>query len=181
MTRRAILLDRDGTLNARPAPHEYVTSPGAFEWLPGAAVALGELAGAGYVLAVASNQRGIARGSVTPGVLRAIEQRVQADLRPYGAQIAAFAYCPHELDAGCDCRKPKPGLLRRLAEQLDLELASSWMVGDSPTDVEAGRAAGCRTALLGAGECGAAADLLVASLPEFSRRLLRSAGLDSEK
>ena len=100
------------------------------------------------MLAVVSNQRGVARGLVSHETLTAIEAEIQAALAPHGVQIAAFRYCPHELDGGCDCRKPKPGMILALAGELQIDLARSWMIGDSVSDVEAGRAAGTRTALI---------------------------------
>ena len=174
MTRRAILLDRDGTLNVCAAPHEYVATVDAFEWLPGAPQALARLARAGYALGVASNQRGVARGLIEPAALAQIEQRIQDDLRPLGAAIDAFRYCPHDHADACDCRKPKPGLLRMLADDLDIDLERSWMVGDSASDVEAGRAVGCRTALVGTATTSPAPDLSVDSLAQFAE-LLESA------
>jgi D-glycero-D-manno-heptose 1,7-bisphosphate phosphatase len=150
MTRRAVLLDRDGTLNARPAPHQYVRSAEPFVWLPGAREALARLAGAGFLLAVVSNQRGVARGVVTPQTLDDIERRIDADLRAFGCRISSFRYCPHEIADDCTCRKPRPGMLLDLARELSFDLARSWVIGDSDTDVLAGHAAGCRTALVGA-------------------------------
>ena len=171
MTCRAILLDRDGTLNPRPAPHHYLTTAEGFSWLPDVPEALASLYRAGYMLGVASNQRGVARGLVHPDVLAAIERRIQKDLKPLGVAIDAFRYCPHDLDANCICRKPKPGLLHILAEDLDIDLEQSWMVGDAGTDVAAGLAAGCRTAVVGAQTVWPEPDLYVASLPEFAQRL----------
>lgn len=172
MTRRAVLLDRDGTLNVRPAPHQYVMAPEDFRWLAGVPEALARLSRAGYALGVVSNQRGVARGLVHPDVLTAIESRIQGDLLPLGVRIEAFRYCTHDYDANCDCRKPKPGLLRMLAEDLDVDLNESWMVGDTAADVAAGRAAGCRTALLAASTPWPRPDLRVASLAEFAEHLV---------
>jgi D-glycero-D-manno-heptose 1,7-bisphosphate phosphatase len=177
LSRRAVFLDRDGTLNERPPEHEYVSSEHDFAWLPGAREALARLARTGFVLAVASNQRGVARGLVTVAALHAVERKIQADLEPHGCRIEAFGYCLHDLDAGCACRKPRPGMLHDLAASLDLDLASSWMVGDAGSDVEAGRAAGCRTALVGAANArGAAADLVAPTLDETSRLIVASVG-----
>jgi D-glycero-D-manno-heptose 1,7-bisphosphate phosphatase len=150
--RAAAFLDRDGVLNPQPPPHEYLTSAEAFEWLPGAREGAARLAGAGYVLAVVSNQRGVSRGLVNEEALSGIEARIQAGLAQVGCRIEAFRYCPHGLDDGCDCRKPKPGMLLDLARELDLELATSWMIGDSTSDIDAGRAAGCHVALVGEGD-----------------------------
>jgi len=128
------------------------------------------------VLAVVSNQRGLARGLVSWATLAEIELEIQARLRERGAEIAAFRYCPHELDAGCDCRKPAPGMILELAGELELDLSRSWMIGDSPTDVAAGRAAGTRTALLDAGGAEGSADLLAGSLLEAAAAIVGREG-----
>lgn len=169
----AVFLDRDGTLNVRPPAHEYVRTAAGFRWLPGAREGVARLAALGYVPVVVSNQRGIARGLVRPETLGEIEARIQADLAGHGCRVASFRYCPHEIDAGCPCRKPRPGLLLQAAAEMGLDLAASWMIGDDESDVEAGRAAGCRTLLLGPG--GSAADLreaaeIVARSPGAIRR-----------
>lgn len=132
----------------RPPAHAYVTQIEDFELLPGALEGMERLASCAYRLVVVSNQRGISRGLVTEEALRATETALQAALRPLGAEIEGFYYCPHEIADDCDCRKPKPGLLIRAAAELDLDLETSWMIGDSPSDVEAGASAGCRTAYL---------------------------------
>jgi D-glycero-D-manno-heptose 1,7-bisphosphate phosphatase len=162
-----VFLDRDGTLNVKPAQHQYVTSAEDFTWLPGAREGLGKLAHAGYVLAVVSNQRGVGRGLVSPEVLLEIERRIQRDLAEEGCAIERFRYCFHNDEDGCDCRKPRPGMILDVAAELELDLATSWVIGDDPGDVAAGRAAGCRTALVG-GAHSEAADLLVASVAEAS-------------
>lgn len=171
MSRPAAFLDRDGTLNVRPAEHRHVGSAEAFRWLPGAAEGAARLARAGYTLVVVSNQRGVALGTVTPAALAAIEEVVQSGLEPHGARIASFRYCPHDLEPPCDCRKPAPGLLLAAADELGLDLAASWMIGDAPSDVGAGRAAGCRTALVG-GDTDDAADLHAESLEAASRLIV---------
>jgi D-glycero-D-manno-heptose 1,7-bisphosphate phosphatase len=147
--RRAVFLDRDGTLNVRAAEHEYVTRVEEFEWLPGAREALAAFAGAGYALAVVSNQRGVARGLVAKQTLTRIEARIQSDLRAYGCSIDAFRYCVHDIGDACACRKPRPGMILDLAAEHAYDLRESWMVGDSESDVLAGSTAGCRTALIG--------------------------------
>ena len=167
--RPAAFLDRDGTLNVRPPVHEYVVAESEFEWLPRAREALVGLHHAGYILAVVSNQRGVARGSVSPSALAAIEDRIQRDLARFGCRIEAFRYCLHDVDAGCACRKPRPGMLLDLAKELDLDLSRSWMVGDAESDIVAGKAAGCRTALLGTPGGAVAADVVARSLEEASR------------
>ena len=152
----------------RPRKHEYVRSAGDFAWLPGARDAISRLARAGFALAVVSNQRGVARGLVTRHTLSEVEVRIQRDLRPLGCSIAAFRYCPHEAHEECECRKPRPGMLLELAAALDVDLPSSWMVGDAETDVLAGAAAGCRTALIGGAAQGVRPDVVAASLADAS-------------
>jgi D-glycero-D-manno-heptose 1,7-bisphosphate phosphatase len=159
----AAFLDRDGTINRRPPPHEYVTRLEDFELLPGAVDGIAALSQCGFTLVVVSNQRGLARGMLTVEVLRATETVLQDALRPLGAEIAGFHYCPHDTDEDCGCRKPAPGMLLRAADELDLDLGSSWMIGDSESDVEAGTAAGCRTVSLGEAK---GATLSAATLPE---------------
>ena len=169
--RPAAFLDRDGTLNRRPPPHAYLTTPDAFEWLDGAREGAAGLAEAGYLLAVVSNQRGVARGLVTLETLRAIERRIQEDLRPLGAQIVAFRYCVHDLDAACTCRKPAPGMIHDLAGDLELDLGRSWMIGDSETDVATGRHAGCHTAIIGGDLPETKAEVAGSTLLDVSQRI----------
>jgi D-glycero-D-manno-heptose 1,7-bisphosphate phosphatase len=173
LSRPAAILDRDGTLNVRPAEHGYVTGPEDFAWVPGAARGAARLAAAGFVLAVASNQRGVARGLVKPEVLSALEAVIQRELAGYGCSIEAFRYCLHDYEAGCDCRKPRSGLLHALADEFDLDLRRSWMIGDSESDILAGRAAGCRTALVGRAPGLSRADLVAPSLEAASELIVQ--------
>jgi D-glycero-D-manno-heptose 1,7-bisphosphate phosphatase len=140
-TRRAAFLDRDGVLNRRPAKHEYVTSVDARDLLPGIADAVASLRCAGYLPIVVSNQRGVARGTVSEQVLAGIERL----LAESGVRVEAFYYCRHDIADDCPCRKPRPGLLLQAAADHGLDLSESVMIGDDETDVEAGRHAGCRT------------------------------------
>lgn len=156
----------------RPAEHEYVTRLDEFRLLPGAVEGMAELAACGFMLVVVSNQRGVARGLVSPKLLSATEKVIQTSLEPHGARVRGFYYCVHEIDEGCECRKPKPGLLLRAARELELDLAACWMLGDTESDIQAGISAGCRTAYLGtranvqstvtAGSLGEAAPLVCA-------------------
>jgi D-glycero-D-manno-heptose 1,7-bisphosphate phosphatase len=169
LRKHGVFLDRDGTLNVKPREHEYVTSEAEFVWLPGAAEGTARLARAGYVLAVVSNQRGVARGLVQPSVLCRVEELIQEELARYGYSIAAFRYCMHDLEEACDCRKPKPGMILQVARELDLDLAGSWVIGDSQTDIRSGKAAGCRTALIADSGDETEADIVAQSLAEVSR------------
>jgi D-glycero-D-manno-heptose 1,7-bisphosphate phosphatase len=172
LSRRAAFLDRDGTLNVRPPKSTYVTSPSDFAWLPGAREGAARLAGASYLLAVASNQRGVARGVLDPAALRALEAVIQQGLADHGCAIEAFRYCVHDEESMCGCRKPRPGMILELARELDVDLQRSWMIGDSETDVLAGQAAGCRTALVGTVPKRCAPDLVAPSLEAASELIV---------
>ena len=145
--RRAVFLDRDGTLNKDVG---YVHRKEDWQWLPGVAEALKRLRAVGYVLVVVSNQSGIARGMYDREALRQLEEWVNAELAAKNAAIDAWYYCPHlpEITGPCECRKPEPGLLLQAARDLELDLANSWMIGDRVRDVQAGIAAGCSSVLL---------------------------------
>jgi histidinol-phosphate phosphatase family protein len=140
--RRAVFLDRDGTINRNAPAGDFVRSPEALELLPGAAGAVSRLNAAGYAVVVISNQSGVARGMMTLGDVRSVNARLEELLALEGARLDGVYVCPHASSDGCPCRKPRPGLLTRAAEDLGLDLARSWTVGDSARDLEAGRAAG---------------------------------------
>ena len=145
MSRRAVFLDRDGTLNKEIG---YVGDPNDLLPVEEAGPALRRLAEAGYALVVISNQSAIGRGIFTEEQVAAVNARLAAFLRGDGVVLDAFFVCPHAPADGCDCRKPAPGLLLQARDRLDLDLAASWMVGDSVNDVVAARAAGVRPILL---------------------------------
>ncbi len=150
----AVFLDRDGTIIEDTG---YVDSPEKVRLLPGAAEAVKRLSAAGFRIVLVSNQSGVARGILNEGTLQRVHERVAALLGAAGAQLDAYYYCPF-LDGAeavvenyrkdSDLRKPRPGMLLKAAKEHDLELALSWMIGDSPGDVEAGRRAGCKTILI---------------------------------
>lgn len=139
-----IFLDRDGTLNVRPPKACYIEKPEDFVWLPGARQAVKELKDAGYKIILISNQPGIARGRLTEETLNRIHEKMQAELRQVGAGIDRIYYCPHDWDEGCECRKPKPGMLYQAQRDLSLDLTKCWMLGDDERDMHAGGDAGCR-------------------------------------
>jgi D-glycero-D-manno-heptose 1,7-bisphosphate phosphatase len=139
MARRALFLDRDGTLIVDVG---YPRDPEAVELVDGAADALRALQ-QGWALVVISNQSGIGRGLISEQQATAVHERFVARFAALGVRFAGFYYCPHAPDAGCACRKPAPGLLRDAAAELGLDLARSVMIGDKASDIEAGRAAGC--------------------------------------
>jgi D-glycero-D-manno-heptose 1,7-bisphosphate phosphatase len=149
VSRPAAFIDRDGTINVQPPPHTYLSSVDELEILPGALEGMKALADCGFALVIVSNQRGVGRGLISMDDVDAIDAEIRRRLGEAGGDLAGSYYCPHLNDDDCDCRKPKPGLLLRAASELDLDLAASWMLGDSATDIEAGVAAGCSTAYLG--------------------------------
>lgn len=174
--RKAVFLDRDGVLNRKAPEGEYITCWEEVEFLPGVFEAVRRLNKRGYLVAVTTNQRGVAKNLLTEAALREIHERMLKAFAGKGSPIAAIYYCPHEIDAKCKCRKPKPGMLLRAAQEHSINLAASWMVGDSLTDVQAGKAAGCRTVWLTEMKhmpSGAAApDLTANSLAEAVTRIL---------
>ncbi len=152
MADRAVFLDKDGTL-IEDVP--YNVDPDRIRFLPGTVAGLQALHRAGFRLVVVSNQSGVARGYFTEDALAPVERRLRGLLDEAGVPLAGFYYCPHHPEGSvpayalaCACRKPEPGLLLRAAREHDLDLPGSWLVGDILDDVQAGRAAGCRTVLL---------------------------------
>jgi D-glycero-D-manno-heptose 1,7-bisphosphate phosphatase len=171
---KAAFLDRDGVIN-RKAPHGgYITRWEDMQFLPGVAEAIGLLNRAGFLVIVITNQRCVAKGLITPAELETMHETMRAELARAGSTVDGVYYCPHELEPPCTCRKPRPGLLLEAARVHDLDLAGSWMIGDSDIDVEAGRSAGCNTArLLGSGEIESSkSDLVAQSLIDATRRIL---------
>ncbi len=146
--RPTVILDRDGVLNRRPPRVQYVRTWREFEWLPGTYEALRLLCNAGYRVIVVSNQAGIARGVMTESDLAHIHERLKANVASAGGQIDAFYYCPHDWDNGCECRKPKPGMLFQAQRDFHLDLSRTLVVGDDERDVQAADAAGCPAILL---------------------------------
>jgi D-glycero-D-manno-heptose 1,7-bisphosphate phosphatase len=151
----AVFLDRDGTIIEEVG---YPSSPDEVRLVPGAAEALARLADAGFALVVVTNQSGIARGLLTEDQLNHLHETLDDRFAARGARIEAFYACPHhpdplvakrrDLAVECTCRKPKPGMILQAAEDLDLDLEASWIVGDAWRDIQAGQAAGVRTVKL---------------------------------
>lgn len=164
--RRAVFLDRDGTLIE---DRGYLADPTGVRLVEGAARALARLRGGGWLLVVVSNQSGLARGLIRPDQHERVHARFVEALAAEGASLDASYYCLHGPADGCACRKPAPGMLREAARAHDIDLTASLMVGDKASDVEAGRAAGCRTAVLGGAP--ALADLRAATWDDLMRRM----------
>jgi D-glycero-D-manno-heptose 1,7-bisphosphate phosphatase len=155
LPRPAVFLDRDGTLIEEV---NYLAHPEQVRLLPGAAAAVGRLNGAGVPVVVVTNQAGVARGFFPEARVAEVHNHLDELLRAAGARIDGYFVCPHHPTEGiagfrlaCECRKPKPGLLRRAARELNLDLARSCMIGDKDSDLEAGARAGCRPVLVRTG------------------------------
>lgn len=144
----AVFVDRDGTLNEPPPPGGFLTRPEDVRLLPGAAGALRRLKEAGYLLVVFSNQSGVARGVMTLADVEAVNARLAELLAGGGARLDGVYFCPHRDGDGCECRKPRPGMLLSAAKELGIDLARSWGMGDAARDLAAARAAGCRVILV---------------------------------
>jgi D-glycero-D-manno-heptose 1,7-bisphosphate phosphatase len=150
--RPAVFIDRDGCLIEEMG---YLNHPSRVQLLPRTAAAVARLNAARVPAIMATNQAGIARGYFSAETLGLVNAEVERQLARQGARLDALYVCPHHPTAGaaayrksCECRKPKPGLLRRAAAELGLDLSRSVMVGDKPSDVEAGQAAGAAGVLV---------------------------------
>ncbi len=170
---KAALLDRDGVINRKAPEAEYITRWSEMLILPGVAQAISLLNKAGYLVIIVTNQRCVARGLITTSDLESIHQRLCKTLADAGASINAVYYCPHEVAPACGCRKPAAGMLLEASRQHDLDLAASWMVGDSTVDISAGKTAGCKTALLSdSAVVKEEADVLASSLLDAVHQIL---------
>ncbi len=187
---KAIFLDRDGTINKYVG---FLRDIDDFELLPGVSEAIKIINNSGYLCIVVTNQPVIARGEVTVSQLIEIHKKMETLLGNDGAYIDALYYCPHHPDKGfkgevpelkieCDCRKPKPGMLLKAAEDFNIDLSQSWMIGDGENDIKAGRAAHTYTGLIASknnvissdckDENDSGADIVAENLEEVVTRVL---------
>lgn len=175
---KAIFLDRDGTINKYVG---FLRNIDDFELEKGAAEAIKRINQSGYLAIVITNQPVIARGELKIAELEEIHNKMETLLGLQGAYLDAVYYCPHhphkgypgevaELKIDCNCRKPKPGLILEAAGKFNIDLKESWMIGDGENDIKAGKAAGCRTALIGNDEFGQT--LIAESLLDFVNNYL---------
>ena len=174
---KLVILDRDGTIN-----HDsdaYIKSPAEWRPIKGSLEAIARLTQAGYRVVVATNQSGIARGLFDTRTLFDIHDLLQRSVAQAGGRVDAFFFCPHAADAGCECRKPQPGMLLEVARRFNVPLAETCMVGDARRDLDAAAAAGARPVLVLTGKgrkTQAAGDLprgteVFADLAAFAERL----------
>ncbi|VVB95767.1 Glyceraldehyde 3-phosphate phosphatase [uncultured archaeon] len=154
--KRAVFLDRDGVLTQEP-PH-YAHRVDELEFIPGSPEAIRMLNKNGYVVIVVSNQSGIARGYYPEEDTDIFNQAMEKKLAEIGAHIDTIYYCPHHPEAiiekyrvDCDCRKPRPGMLKRAEKELNIDLKKSFMIGDRWSDIEAGKRAECKTVMVRTG------------------------------
>lgn len=175
---KAIFLDRDGTINKYVG---FLRNIEQFELLSGVSEAIRKINQSGYLAVVVTNQPVIARGEVTYTELQEIHNKMETILGKDGAYLDGIYFCPHHPDKGfkgevkelkinCNCRKPNPGLLLQAASDFNINLEQSWMIGDGKNDIQAGKNAGCKTALIGDDEFGQ--DITVYSLLEFVNQII---------
>lgn len=175
---RAIFLDRDGTINKYVG---FLKNIDDFELLPGVPEAIKAINESGFLAIVVTNQPVIARGEVTLEQLHEIHDKMETLLGNEGAYLDAIYYCPHHPHKGydgeipefkieCGCRKPKPGMLLQAAKDFNIDLSQSWIIGDGENDILAGKAAGCRTALIGSTDY--SQDMTVDSLNGFVEKIM---------
>lgn len=145
-TGTAVFVDRDGVINQER--RDYVTHWDEFRFLPGAVEALAALTQAGLDLFIVTNQSAIHRGIVSLDEVEGLHRRMVAALNAAGGHVRGIYLCPHTPEEGCACRKPRPGLLLRAAAEHDLDLTRCYLIGDKLSDMEAGRAVGCRCLLV---------------------------------
>jgi D,D-heptose 1,7-bisphosphate phosphatase len=176
---KAIFLDRDGTINKYVG---FLRNIDDFELLDGAAEAIRKINNSGYLAVVVTNQPVIARGEVTFEELDEIHKKMETLLGDEGAYLDGIYFCPHHPDKGfdgelpelkisCGCRKPKPGMLLQAAKDYNIDLSSSWMVGDGKNDIECGKNAGCKTCLIGREKFGQ--DCSAESLLDFVNQIVK--------
>lgn len=188
---KAIFLDRDGTINRYVG---FLRRTEDFELIDGVAEAIRKINSSGYLCIIITNQPVIARGELTVSKLDEIHNKLETLLGLEGAYIDGIYYCPHhphkgyegerpELKIDCECRKPKPGMLLKAADDFNIDLENSWMAGDGCNDIKAGKNAGCKTCLIREmnsekdDEFGQ--DMTVGSLKEFVEKLVKN-GIDTE-
>lgn len=148
MTKRFVLIDRDGTLNVE---RHYLSDPDQLELTTGAGPALRRLKERGLGVVVVTNQSGIARGKFDLATLDRIHDRLRAMLADEGVELDGVYFCPHGPEDGCGCRKPLPGMALQAAVDLGFDPARSFMIGDKPADIDLGRAVGATTFLVRTG------------------------------
>jgi len=175
--RRFVFVDRDGVINIERG--DYTTTIDEWQWAPGSLEGIKLLTDAGYHIIVITNQACIAKGIQTEEGLRILNEYMIDTIRSAGGDILAVYHCPHGDSDRCECRKPKPGMLLKAAEEHDIPLPDTFFIGDAPRDMEAGMRAGTRTILVTGTDTGAddisvtEADFRAVSLLDAARIVIR--------
>lgn len=176
---RAIFLDRDGVVIRKAADGEYIENLRDVKILPGSLEAIASLCRAGYKVFFVTNQRGIRLGRMSAADVEEIHSYLKRAIEAAGGVLSGAYVCPHDYSDECDCRKPNPGMLIQAAKDHSLSLKLCWMVGDSATDVQAGKRAGCKTTLIARDvderNVACAPDYVVGSLELFAQKIVASA------
>lgn len=141
----AVFLDRDGVINRKAPDGEYIADWRELRFLLGVVSAVWALHRAQFKIIIVTNQRGIALGKVRQADVEELHMRMRARFARRGVVIAGIYYCPHDISEHCCCRNPKPGMLLQAANDHALDLGACWIIGDAPSDIEAGRNAGCKS------------------------------------
>jgi D-glycero-D-manno-heptose 1,7-bisphosphate phosphatase len=157
-----IILDRDGVINHDSV--DYIKSPEEWVAIPGSLEAIAHLNRAGFHVLIATNQSGVGRGYYDLATLDEIHEKLTHELATVGGCIDGIFFCPHQPDEGCDCRKPKPGMLLQMKEKFNLDLTQIFFIGDSHVDIQAALTAGCKPLLVMTGN----GERTLTRHPEFS-------------
>jgi len=182
--KKAIFLDRDGTLIEEV---NFLSTAGQTRLFDHTAEALTLFRDSGFSLFVVTNQSGVARGFFDVGAVDEVHSKIRNELVLRGLRIESFEYCPHLPDAGCACRKPNTGMIERIRREYSIDLEQSWVIGDKLLDIQLGRNAGCRTALVltGYGSSHRAQleqmpDIIAANLLEAAMRIVEPGAEDRD-
>ncbi|MDD2834384.1 MAG: D-glycero-beta-D-manno-heptose 1,7-bisphosphate 7-phosphatase [Methylotenera sp.] len=158
---KLVILDRDGVINQDSA--NFIKSPNEWIAIPGSLEAIALLNQYGFRVAVATNQSGVSRGLFDMTTLNSIHEKMHRELAAVGGRIDAVFYCPHSADDDCECRKPKPGMIKEIGKRFSVELSQVYAVGDALRDLQAFASAGCKPVLVRTGK--GEATLLQGNLP----------------
>ena len=152
MMHKAVFIDRDGVINKDLG--KYVTKPEEFDFIPGAVEALKKLHDSEFKILIITNQGGVGKGIYSEEDVEAIHEKMHNLLAKEGVRIDGVYYCPHHPEEGCDCRKPRLGMVNKAVEDHEIDASRSFFIGDKTSDVKAGKDAGCKTFLVRTGYAG---------------------------
>lgn len=147
---KLVILDRDGVINKDS--DNFIKNPNEWIPIPGSLEAIAQLNQHGFKVAVATNQSGVSRGLFDMATLNSIHDKMHRELAQVGGRIDAVFYCPHSADDNCDCRKPKPGMIKEIGKRFSVELDKVFAIGDALRDIQAFAEAGCKTILVHTGK-----------------------------